>query len=155
MKIKKILYGISLLELMLSLAIIAILLVMATRYFTLARSIQQTNEAVNMLQTTMTAVDNWFWTFKKFKGTPNGDISVANLVSMNLLPKDFARQQINPWGGNLFVVAQGDTRVSIELDNVSFRDCKTLQNSMAKKDLTSFCPQQGNTFIVLYPHVRP
>lgn len=151
MKIKKSINGISLLELMLALAIIAVLLVMATRYFNLARNIQQTNEAENMLQTTMNAVDNWYWTFKKFRGTPNGDISIENLVAMNLLPKDFANTTANPWGGHLVINPQSNGQVSIEFDNISSKDCTTLQNNMTKKGLTSFCPQQGSTFMVLYP----
>ena len=87
--------GISLLELLLSLTIIAILLVMATRYYTSVRSEQQVNDAFVMVKQILGAGDNWYDTYKNYDNPP---ISIPALQNLGLLPSDLKN---NPWGQSI------------------------------------------------------
>lgn len=141
--------GISLLELMLSLAIIAILLVAASRYYESTRSAQEVNEAMNMLQNTLGAVDSWYSTFKSFKGTPNGDISIAALAEMGLVPKDFNTPNSNPWNGAIEISPVDNKNIQITLHSVPAADCLNLKEIMLKHNVTGSCT--NNNYVISYP----
>lgn len=92
--------GIGLLELMLSLAIIAILLVMATRYFLVANESQKINNAVSMA--------NGFAGAEAQYASHNNAYTakISDLIDGNYLPSSFGGAKedgvgANPWGGNL------------------------------------------------------
>jgi Tfp pilus assembly protein PilE len=142
-------FGIGLLELMLALAIIAILLVMATRYFETTRGAQQINQALQMLQTTMTASDNWYTTYKSYRDTPKGDVDITKLADLGLVPKDFTTDTINPWGGKISVTPKDNDHVNIELTAVPAGDCKYLVDIMTKRHFTAVCSE--TTFTLTYP----
>lgn len=72
--------GIGLLELMLSLGIIAILLVMATRYFVVTSRNEKVNRAVSQINSVIAAVGNW----KGSKPT-YANLSVTELNKYGLL----------------------------------------------------------------------
>lgn len=90
--------GISLLEVMLSLSIIAIILILALRYFDVALQEQKVTEANRMIQSTRSAASNWLVSHDDYKG-----MSLAALQQRDLLPKNFN----NPWGE--VVTIEGDT----------------------------------------------
>ena len=122
--------GIGLLELMLSLAIIAILLIGATRFYQSTRVSQQVNDAVGMLQTVITASESWFYTLKTFQSIP-----LLQLVGQGLVPSSFGDNTANPWGGEIQVAsgADPDKQIQLSLTQVPVAACKGLQDIMTKK----------------------
>ena len=87
--------GIGLLELMLSLAIIAILLIMATRYYGAASRSEKVNAGVALVQSIAAAAASYK------QNTNYEDISVAEIAQSGLIPKAYvntAKDGINtPW----------------------------------------------------------
>lgn len=119
--------GISLLEIMLSLVIISLLLVMATRYYGLVRLQQQTNDAAGEIQAIRAAAERWLVGHTDYTG-----ISVSALQQLNLLPQNFAT---NPWGDAVTVTASGGNAFKITLKKIPFAACNNLldrfQNQLA------------------------
>jgi Tfp pilus assembly protein PilE len=99
--------GIGLLELMLSIAIIAILLVMATRYYMSARQSQQIGDAVSMVSGIMSGAAH----FSNAHGHTYTGITLQSLVGAGNVPASFCGtgtaatcgNNANPWKGNLSV----------------------------------------------------
>lgn len=111
--------GISLIELMLALAIIAILLVMATRYYVVARSEQQLNSGVEMVQAVQAASQKWLVEHNDYAG-----ISLSELINYNLLPSKYTS---NPWGGVINVdAANNNANVKITFENIPASACGNL-----------------------------
>lgn len=111
--------GISLLELMLSLAIIAVILTMATRFFTQANQSQNLNNAVSMGNGVVAAVQNYH-----MNGGNLADVSIQKLIDANMLPKDFGGPAgngvgANPWGGDI-AVAQKNKQITITFTAVPY-----------------------------------
>lgn len=140
--------AITLLELMLSLAVIAILLIAAMRYFESTRSSQRVNDGIRTMQTAMQAADNWYATFKSYTSptAPGGTITVAELIKMNIVPADFAT---NPWGGAVTITANDANHVSIELTEVSTGDCEQLQAILKEHGFVGECTE--GKFSLTYP----
>ena len=104
--------GIGLLELMLSLAIIAILLIMATRYYQSASESNKINQAVDMFSAINGAVQNY-----KLDSDPLG-VNVAALTDGGYLPPNYGSGTVNnPWGGSVQVAVSGTT-VTITMEGV-------------------------------------
>lgn len=97
MKLLKRLKGIGLLELMLSLAIIAILLVMATRYYGITNRSQQVNQSVTEIAAIEGAIANW-----KSNKTDYQNLSLSELNRLGLLANQDA-SGVNTWGGTVTV----------------------------------------------------
>lgn len=143
--------GIGLLELMLSLAIIAILLIMATRYFNSARSSQKVNETVNLVQVITSAATN----IVGAGGQPS-TISASSLVTY--VPPIYQNgTTINsPFGGGVTVTAATNTSsktgyaLSITMTGVPSDSCTALINAMTNVAVsTPTC--SGNQFAVTVP----
>ncbi|KPJ67973.1 MAG: hypothetical protein AMJ43_00720 [Coxiella sp. DG_40] len=84
--------GIGLLELMLSLAIIASILLMATRYFIQANAANKVTETTQIIGTLVNA------SFKWLEAEPNFEnLDLDKLVDAKLLPEDW-RNKKDPWG---------------------------------------------------------
>jgi type II secretory pathway pseudopilin PulG len=125
--------GIGLLELMLSLAIIAILIIMVTRYFSPASQSQQTNDTVDMIQAIATAGQRWLLTNDTYSTGPNQVLT--DFVDRNYLPDSFLHLQ-DAWGGPVTVTGNNpdsnDTHfagpyLSIQMTNLTQEACNTLQ----------------------------
>jgi prepilin-type N-terminal cleavage/methylation domain-containing protein len=84
--------GISLLELMLSLAIIAVVLTMATRFYTQANQNQNLNNAVSMVNGIVAATHTY-----RLNVSTTGKPTITELITAGQLPSDFGGT--NPWGG--------------------------------------------------------
>jgi type II secretory pathway pseudopilin PulG len=88
--------GIGLLELMLSLAIIAILLVMAIRYYQSASSAQSINQAIDMVNAVKGGVKNYLTSNIGSTTIPK----VSDLAAKGYLPNTYENPTTaNPWGG--------------------------------------------------------
>lgn len=97
---KKMQRGIGLLELMLSLAIIAILLIMATRYYQSASNNQNINQAVDMVNAVKSAVKNYMNSNLNSTAYP----TVTQLEAAGYLPDNYASSATaNPWNGSICV----------------------------------------------------
>ena len=113
--------GISLLELILSLAVIAIILVMATRFYSLVHSEQQLNDATGMIQSIRSAGERWLLSHDDYTY-----INIDNLIERNLLPKNFGT---NPWGGTVTVEPDTTmTKMKITIDKIPVPACLNLEN---------------------------
>lgn len=112
--------GISLLEVMLSLAIIAIILVLASRYFILAQNNTNMTQALNEIQNINAAAQNWRLSHGDFSG-----ISMQGLIDRNLLP---ATAENNPWGGKTDVTpsSANASQYTIIMRKIPRSACKNL-----------------------------
>ncbi len=130
--------GIGLLELMLSLAIIALLLVMATRYYSSAHGSQQLNTAVEAFHAIYAAAETYE------ANDPNANLTdLSPLVSANLLPQVFsgtgsdAGKLANPWGGEIGLTVTAPTSgnpqsILISMYDVPDTQCGALIASLAQ-----------------------
>lgn len=128
-------YGIGLLELMLSLAIIAVLLVMATRYYLTASVSSKINSAINAVGGLDGAIERW-------QQNHAGDLSTLNLtqcVTNGWIPSnlvDNGGNLVTPWGGAPIdtTTNKNDVTISItpgtdqEAINFCYRLCSKQQN---------------------------
>lgn len=112
--------GISLLEVMLSLAIIAIIIMLATRYFSTANEAENINNATLLIENGRTASLRYLTITGSLQ-----DVSVENLIKDDLLPPGFGK---NPWAGNItIVVAPNDSsKVQITLTDIPKPACDNL-----------------------------
>lgn len=118
--------GIGLLELMLSLAIIAILLIMATRYYQNASENNKRNQAVDMFSAVNGAVQTW----KVDQGAESIDTlpSVKNLVEGGYLPPSYGSDGSTaaPWGGAIEVDTDAEIsggKYSISMSGIPSNSC--------------------------------
>lgn len=130
--------GIGLLELMLSLAIISILLVMATRYYKAARQAQQVNDAIALVQGIAGATANWVIGEEGYSKLT----SINKLITEGYLPKGSER---DPWQGTTEVTGNSST-VKVTLNDVPYAACISLQKKI-QGEVSTFgtCPNPGKT----------
>lgn len=139
--------GIGLLELMLSLAIIAVILILATRYYQITRSSQAINEASSMVLAVYTAGSSWLDSHDHFD---NKDM-IEEFVDNALLPADFKNGAVNPWGGAIQATGSADNpiQLTVTLDSVPQADCKNLAAKISEK-ITALSAGCGNEDITTF-----
>lgn len=120
--------GIGLLELMLSLSIIAILLVTATRFYVSTKSSQQVGEAAQLVTAVYTAAQSWI-THDQIK---NQDM-IPLFVADGSLPKEFSKANVNPWGGHVTATGQSATSITVNLSAVPADSCNDLTEEFKEK----------------------
>lgn len=131
--------GIGLLELMLSLAIIAILLVMATRYYVITSRSQQANQAVEFVNAMISAARNY-----SAGGNFNGIDSAGDaLIKMGLVSKGDQNKDgtgvINGWGNPVtFTVGTNGGSLTISMTVPTFA-CVSLNQKLASEDNPAPC----------------
>lgn len=119
--------GFGLLELMLSMVIVALLLIMATRYYQSARSNARINEGVSLISSIVNAANNI--------AIGTGDYSaVSNTSIASYLPSNAqtgtAGTLNDPWGGTLTVDGKTDPKtLSIKMEGLG-DDCAKLQDAL-------------------------
>ena len=126
-KIKKQL-GLGLLELTLVLAIIAVILIMATRFYASSaesRKIADASDQVNIIQN---AVNQWLLTHSDFSGLNQANV-FQDFVNRNYLPPFYVNTPRDPWGGNISAKIDTKTIPSIKviLTNLPESSAKKLQ----------------------------
>ena len=118
--------GIGLLELMLVLAIVAIILVIATRYFEVANRSRLVNAGFKDLQTATTAAHSWWEDNNRtFKG-----LNMDGLINNGYLSKEYEH---NPWGGDTTIEGESD-RAIINMKNIGDKACYALVLRLDLKD---------------------
>lgn len=129
--------GIGLLELMLSLAIISVLLVMATRYYKSADQGQKVNNSISLITGIAGAAAQYV------NAHPDTTaLTIDTLVDQNYLPANFKGLK-NPWGGDVQLAVSGGS-VTVTFTKVFAATCKILESTLsgAKCD--------GTTLTVVY-----
>lgn len=147
--------GIGLLELMLALAIIAILLVMATRYFITTSRSEQVNRAVNQIGAINGAVSNWKSSRVDYTGL---DAKALNDIGAIPAAEWNGTAIVSPWGTDVTVgpAAGGEgagadnSRYSITYSGIPTWACASLEQKYttalaenATAEVTGTCT--GNT----------
>jgi Tfp pilus assembly protein PilE len=133
--------GIGLLELMLSLAIIAILLLVATRYYESTRTSQQVNEALEMVIAVFDAGNSYLQSNDSFPPNVPGQDMIAVFASTNDVPSDFTKPNANPWGGGIRARETNGTQLIVQMDRVPMEACQNLLAKVQAKlnSLNSAC----------------
>jgi prepilin-type N-terminal cleavage/methylation domain-containing protein len=131
--------GISLLEVMLSLSIIAIILVMATRYFFTANNSQRINESVQQVNGLVGA----FNAYRNANGNYNvGTDPLTTLVNgsyfpvqgagcTGTVPNVSACTLTNPWGNDVVIGTTRNQGVTINYNTDSATTCNRLAATIA------------------------
>lgn len=135
--------GIGLLELMLSLTVIAILLVTATRYYSVTRSAQETNDAFSMLQAVYSAAETWKQDYGKF---PDNNL-IEHFIDVGSLPTVFGTKNANPWGGEItaFPIKESPNDFAACLCNVPKDACMNLLQKYQLQMSGQVYPSCGNS----------
>lgn len=122
--------GISLLEVLLSLSIISIILVMATRYFFIATESNRINLVRQQVGSVIAAISSW-----KNQNPVYDGLSISSLYNDGFLAKSTSIVQAgdqvslyDPWG-KVIVVSSVQNRADITLTLPNLNDCKKLKNS--------------------------
>lgn len=121
--------GISLLEVMLSLSIIAIILVMATRYFFSANTTQKINQEVVQMGSLNSAIEKW-------KTTNSPSTYPTDLTWTMVSPMDPSWDATtgimkNLWGDTMTLTGSGGTTYTITMTLPSASVCSSLAASFA------------------------
>ncbi len=142
--------GIGLLELMLSLAIIAILLVMATRYYGSTVKSQRVDDTIQLVGELETAVN----TAISNDGTIYKDITIAKLVTSGYLSKARVTSDNkvkSPWGGSVTDTAETND-VKFVFAGVPALSCKDLSKKFYG-DETTGCDATGTTDVGNFTYI--
>lgn len=127
MKTKKRQAGFGLLELMLSMVIVALLLIMATRYYQSARSNARVNQAVSLVATMVSAANN----------IALGSGGYANVTAAGLYPympvsaqKGDSNTIVSPWQGAVTTASPTDKSFQINFAGLPQNDCHKLADAL-------------------------
>ena len=115
--------GVTLLEIMLVLAIAAMIIVMSIRYYQSASSAQQANAVLEQVQAINAAADSLAQASGSY-----ADADIANKIAP-LLPN--AGSMTTPWGDTITIGAVTATSYSIDLGNVPSGVCPLVMSKLA------------------------
>ena len=120
--------GFGLLELMLSMVIVALLLIMATRYYQSARSNARINEGVGLISSILNAANNIAIGSGSYSGATTS--AIVPYLPSNEQGSD-KTSIVNPWGGEVTVTPSGtnNTLLTIVLPGLG-DDCQKLKDAM-------------------------
>lgn len=119
--------GISLLELVLAIAIVATMIIAATRFY---QTTKQNAEAQNSLTMVHEIVDA---SYKWYESHPNfSTISFTELVKAGLLPTSYNDdKRFNPWGGHITIGAGSSyDKLLLTFTEVPADPCKKLEQQL-------------------------
>ena len=138
--------GISLLEVMLSLSIIAIILVMATRYFFVASNNQNVNKVRGQIGTVVSALQEYRNQNPNYASVSLNVLVVGGFVPQNNDVSGSAGSYVlnNPWNSPITVTPTGSNNgATVSTVLQSDTDCKALAAGYATANGT--CAGTGNT----------
>jgi len=142
MKLKNSVRGVTLLEIMLVLAIAAMVIVMSVRYYQSASANQQANGILQMIQGVTAAADGLA------QGT--GSYSVANVSTTTIQPLMPNNSMTTPWGGEITVSNAAPSTYDVSITAMPGQVCALLSARLAgNPKYTSIapgtCPTSGST----------
>ncbi len=129
--------GVSLLELLLVISIMASILLLTTRYFALSRLQTKVAQSVSQIQTLSDASYRWLGAQKQLlfdgSGTPGGvAVSLVELQNAQLVNPGINDTQ-DAWGGSITVRADSEDAhyIQIILPNAPVKACNSLKQRLA------------------------
>lgn len=140
--------GIGLLELMLALAIISILIIMATRYYQTTSRSQKVAEAVTQANAVIAGAARWRIGKAGYDG-----LTIGNLSDLGLLPREMeGGVGINPWGGDIVMGTSTGGTLIFSFTQVDSKDCASLVSMFGGTSGTSNIKvtQTANTCLFTY-----
>ena len=134
--------GISLLEVMLSLSIIAIILVMATRYFFTANNTSRINESVQQINGLVGALNSYRSVHGTYDAGSDANTIIGTLVSEKFFPEQgltctnsgtssASCTMQNPWGTDVTMPTVSATGLEITYTTDTAQSCTRLSSSIA------------------------
>jgi type II secretory pathway pseudopilin PulG len=143
--------GIGLLELMLSLAIIAAVLLLATRYYLQAREASNVTQATQIIGTLVNASFKWLEGNNDFSELKN----INTLVDDHLLPESW-RGKKDPWGGTLNIASYGtdNQQLEISLGGPSESACESINDIMTRQGMQLNNNCTGGGYVGIYPETQ-
>lgn len=143
----KAILGVTLLEIMLVLAIAAMVIVMSIRYYQSASSSQQTNMIIQQIQGIISAVDGVTQGTGTYQSVNNSTISA-------ILP---ATGLTAPWGGAITVNGVSATTFTIAIANVPSQVCPLLVGKLTSTNAhltlsSGACPAGTGTTSLTYTY---
>lgn len=127
--------GISLLEVLLSLGIIAVILVMATKYFFVADRNDKINTLRQQIGEVMVGIESWKSEHPTYSETP--ELSIGTLSSEGFManssslvnPGSANATLNNPWGYRIEIAHVESTGADIVTTLPGVNECRSLRNS--------------------------
>lgn len=144
-KFAKSVSGVTLLEIMLVLAIAAMIIVMSVRYYQSATSNQQANQALQIIQGITAAADGL--------AQGSGSYATANVSTNTIMPLMPSQNMTAPWGGQITVSNAAASSYQVSLDATPPQVCLLLTSRMAsnsKYNITSSCGATAAAFVYTY-----
>ncbi len=123
--------GIGLLELMLSLTVLAVMAMVAIMYFQPAFRNQKVTAANAMLAKIYTASSEYVKSNQY-----NGTLSMNVLIKNEYLPTYYSH---NPWGGNVDISLENTNQLVIKLMDIPKADCELLSKRLVNRSEKSVC----------------
>lgn len=146
--------GISLLELILSISLIAIVLVGGMQYFQVARQASKVSEALLILKTIYSAAELWRFNGLQFDQSSSPDHSptdplLIKFARLGLLDAQYAALKYHPWGGSLEVNGSLNT-INIQLLELPTKACESIKSKVefnfALKEISCVQMADNSTF---------
>lgn len=136
--------GVTLLEIMLVLAIAAMIIVMSVRYYQSANTSQQANNILSQIQSISAAADSLAQATGSYSG---GDVS--NTTIAPLLP---ANGLTSPWGSTITVDASNASQYTVSIPGMPIGVCSIVSSQLkanAHFSVSAAC-SAGGTFKYTY-----
>ncbi len=120
-RLTKSMLGVTLLEIMLVLAVAAMIIVMSVRYYQSASASQQSNSLLEQIQAITAAAD----------GIAQGSNTYANLSTAQVQPMMPNQSMNDTWGGAITVKGTGATTYTVTIPGVPQNVCAPVIASLA------------------------
>lgn len=139
--------GVTLLEVMLVLAVAAMIIVMSIRYYQTATTNQQVNGALQMIQAISANAD------ALAQGTGSYAGAVTTTAVQNLMPNN---SMTAPWGGTATISGAAATQYTVNITSTPAAVCRQVMPRLAanaKITVTSACGSGAATFTYTYSSI--
>lgn len=144
----KSLSGVTLLEIMLVLAIAAMVIVMSVRYYQSATAGSQANSAVMQVQAIFAAADS-------LAQSAGGDYSAAGVSVASLTPMLPGTAFVLPWGSTITMGVPTATSVLLTMPSVPSTQCTLIRNRLSSNNRFSLsaCGAGATTITITYSSI--
>lgn len=129
--------GVTLLEVMLVLSIVALIILMSVRYYQATSNASQTEQVIGLIQALTASADNLAM------GSAGG---YSNATTSNITSLSGSSVLVSPWGGSITISGQSPTSYSITIPNAPAAVCKNVKLKLdPNSKYSSFtCPASGS-----------
>lgn len=131
--------GITLLELLLALVIIAAVLLAVARLYQVVENNYKVNEGSNIVLTVYQAA-------AQYTALPTTGNLLVDFYDKGYVPQQFITTGSNPWGGNITASAPTADQLDVKLEEVPSKLCLNLQQKFIKMNsVTTSCSAPSST----------